>query len=172
MLLELLQDLVRVQLEVAHHLGKRVPLDLREREKHVLVRQQRVVTSSGFLDSPVHDALCRLTNLALCDVEVVHGTSSSNLTPVSDRGQPELRQDAGQHRMTRSREPLSRHEHRRSSYCRDAFDPKHGVAAPEWTLYDAAERQRLFDGMDRRMTQDWQMTDPGLDIQRQGLSRP
>ena len=77
MLLELLQNLVRVQLEIAHDLGKRVPFDLREREEHVLVGQQRVIATPGFFDGPVHDALCRLTDLALCDVEVVHGTSSS-----------------------------------------------------------------------------------------------
>ena len=45
-LLERLQNLVGVQLEVAHHLGERVPLDLREREKDVFVGQQRVIAAS------------------------------------------------------------------------------------------------------------------------------
>src|SRR4051812_48272478 len=73
-LLQRLKDLVRIELEIAHHLGERVPLDLREREKYVFVGQQRVITPPRFLDGAVNDALSRLTNLALCDVEVVHGT--------------------------------------------------------------------------------------------------
>ena len=56
-LFERLQDLVRVQLEVAHHLREGVPLDLRERQEDVLVGQHRVVAAPRFLDGAVHDAL-------------------------------------------------------------------------------------------------------------------
>jgi hypothetical protein len=74
MLLEGLQDLVGIQFEVAHHLRERVPLHLREREEDVFVGQEGMVPPTRFLDRPVHDPLRRLTDLALCDVEVVHGT--------------------------------------------------------------------------------------------------
>ena len=57
-LFERLQNLVRVQLQVAHHLRERVPLHLREREEDVFVGQQRVVAAPGFLNRAVHDALC------------------------------------------------------------------------------------------------------------------
>ena len=56
-LLERLQNLVRIQLEIAHDLGERVPLDLREREEDVLVGQQRVIAAPRFLDGAVHDPL-------------------------------------------------------------------------------------------------------------------
>ena len=71
-LLERLQNFVRIQLEVAHDLRERVPLDLREREEDVLVGQQRVVAAPRFLDRAVDDPLGGLADLALCDVEVVH----------------------------------------------------------------------------------------------------
>src|SRR5919107_750351 len=50
MLLQALQDLVRVQLEIAHHLRERVPLDLREREKNMFVGKQGVIAAARFLD--------------------------------------------------------------------------------------------------------------------------
>jgi hypothetical protein len=81
MLLERLEDLVRIQFEVAHDLRKRVPLDLREREKNVFIRQQCVITSPRFLDGAIHDALGGFADLALCDVEVVHGIASSCCDP-------------------------------------------------------------------------------------------
>jgi hypothetical protein len=77
MLFECLQNLVRIQLEIAHDLGKRVPFDLREGEEDVLVGEQRVITPSRFLDSAIDDTLCGFADLALCDVEVVHGTDAS-----------------------------------------------------------------------------------------------
>ena len=57
-LFERLQNLVGIQLQVAHHLCERVPLHLREREEDVFVGQQRVVAAPGFLNRAVHDALC------------------------------------------------------------------------------------------------------------------
>ena len=57
MLFDRLKDRVRVQLDVAHHLGERVPFDLREREKNMFVRQQRVLTAASFFNRPVDDAL-------------------------------------------------------------------------------------------------------------------
>ena len=50
--------------EVVHHLGEHVPLHLREREKQVLVRQQRVLAAARFLDRAVDDALGAIANLA------------------------------------------------------------------------------------------------------------
>ena len=72
MLLEPLQNLVRIQLEIAHDLRERVPLDLREREEDVFVGEQRVIAAPRFLNRAVDDPLGGFTNLALCDVEVVH----------------------------------------------------------------------------------------------------
>ena len=73
-LFERLQDLVRVQLEVAHDLPEHVPLDLRERQADVLVGQQRVLAAARFVERAVDDALGRLSQLVLRDVEVLHGT--------------------------------------------------------------------------------------------------
>ena len=56
--LERLHDLVRIQVEVAHDLRERVPLNLRERQEDVLVGDLGVVPAPGFLDSAVYDALC------------------------------------------------------------------------------------------------------------------
>jgi hypothetical protein len=56
-LFERLQNLVRVQLEVTHDLGERVPLDLSEREEDVFVGQQHVVAAAGFLHRAVDDSL-------------------------------------------------------------------------------------------------------------------
>ena len=83
MLFERLQDLVRVQLEVAHHLGEGVPFDLREREEDVLVGQQGVIAAPRFLDGAIDDPLGRFADLALCDVEVVHAASPPG--PISRR---------------------------------------------------------------------------------------
>ena len=76
MLLEALQNLVRIQLEITHDLGERVPFDLREREEDVLIGEQGVITAPRFLNRAVNHPLGRFTNLALCDVEVVHESSS------------------------------------------------------------------------------------------------
>ena len=57
MLFERLQDLVRVQAEVAHDLPEHVPLDLREREADVLVGQQRVLAAARLVEGAIHDAL-------------------------------------------------------------------------------------------------------------------
>ena len=72
-LFERLQDLVRVQLEIAHDLAEHVPFDLRERQADVLVGQERVFAAAGFVERAVDDALGRLGQLVLRDVEVFHG---------------------------------------------------------------------------------------------------
>ena len=59
-----LEDGVRVQLDVAHHLGEHVPFDLREREKDMLVGQQRMLAPARFFDRAVDDALRGFANLA------------------------------------------------------------------------------------------------------------
>ena len=71
-LLQRLENLVRVQLEVAHDLAEHVPFDLRKRETDVLVRQQRVLATAGLVERAIHDALGRLGQLVLRDVEVLH----------------------------------------------------------------------------------------------------
>jgi hypothetical protein len=57
MFLETLQNLVRVQRQVTHHLREGVPLDLGECEENVLVGQQRVITAAGFFDRAIDDPL-------------------------------------------------------------------------------------------------------------------
>ncbi len=59
-----LKNAVRVQIDVPHHFGEHVPLDLGEGEKNVFVRQQRVLATAGFFDRAVDDALCSFANLA------------------------------------------------------------------------------------------------------------
>src|SRR5688572_16858199 len=71
-LFEPLQNLVRIELEVAHDLREGVPLNLREREKDVLIGEQRMIPATRFLNGAIDHTLCGFTNLALCDVEVVH----------------------------------------------------------------------------------------------------
>ena len=56
-LLQRLEDLVRVEVEVPHHLREHVPFDLRERQEDVLVGQQRVLAAPRFFDRAVDDAL-------------------------------------------------------------------------------------------------------------------
>ena len=43
---EALQNFVRIQLEVAHHLGEGVPFDLRKTEKNVFIGQQGMIAAS------------------------------------------------------------------------------------------------------------------------------
>ena len=69
-LFERLEDLVRVQLEVAHDLAEHVPLDLGEGQADVLVGEQRVLAAAGLVEGAVDDALGRLSQLVLRDVEV------------------------------------------------------------------------------------------------------
>ena len=63
---------MRVQLDVAHDLGERVPLDLREGEKDVFVREQGVLAPARFFDRAVDDALRGFADLARRDVEIVY----------------------------------------------------------------------------------------------------
>ena len=64
MFFDRLKDRVGVQVDVAHDFGKHVPLDLREGEKEMFIRQQCVFTPTGFFDCPVDDALCGFADLA------------------------------------------------------------------------------------------------------------
>ena len=77
-LFERLQDLVRVQVQVAHDLPEHVPLHLRERQADVLVGQQRVLAAARFVERAVDDALGRLGQLVLRDVEILHGRLHSS----------------------------------------------------------------------------------------------
>ena len=83
MLFQRLQDLVRVQLEVAHDLPEHVPLDLRKGQAHVLVGEQRVLSPPRFVDRAVNDTLCGLSQLVLWDVEVLHGVLQAKSKPVA-----------------------------------------------------------------------------------------
>ena len=56
MLFERLQNLVGVQLQVAHDLAEHVPFDLGERQADMLVGEQGVVAPPGFVQGPVNDA--------------------------------------------------------------------------------------------------------------------
>src|SRR5678815_1083477 len=73
MLFELVKDLVGIQSQLGHYLSEGVPLNLRECQEDVLVRQLDVIAAPRFLNGAVHDALGRFSNLARCDIEVVHG---------------------------------------------------------------------------------------------------
>ena len=57
MFLERLQDLVRVQLDVPHHLPEHVPFDLGEGQADVLVGQERMLAAAGLIQRAVDDAL-------------------------------------------------------------------------------------------------------------------
>ena len=54
-----LKNGVRVQLDVPHHFREHVPLDLREREENVLVREQRMLAAAGFFDRPDRRCVAR-----------------------------------------------------------------------------------------------------------------
>ena len=69
-LLKAVQNLVWVQLEIAHDLRERVPVCLGKRKEDVLVAEQCLLAAAAFLNGSIDDALCRFTNLVLCDVEV------------------------------------------------------------------------------------------------------
>src|SRR5262249_14393544 len=73
MLLERLENLVRVQREVAQDLAEHVPLDLRKCETEVLIGQDPVFAAARFVQRAVHNAFSRLSQLVLWDVEVLHG---------------------------------------------------------------------------------------------------
>src|SRR5262249_36041885 len=76
MLLDRLQDGVRVQLDVPHHLGEHIPLDLSERQKNMFVCQQCVLTPTRLLNRPIDDSLRGFANLARRDVEVFYAPRS------------------------------------------------------------------------------------------------
>ena len=57
LLLERLQDLVGIQIEIAHYLRERIPLHLRERKEDVFVGQERMIATPGFLHRAIHYAL-------------------------------------------------------------------------------------------------------------------
>jgi hypothetical protein len=64
MFFDRLEDGVRVQFDVTHHLGEHIPLNLRKGQKQVFVRQQRVLAPASFLDRPIYNALRGFTYLA------------------------------------------------------------------------------------------------------------
>ena len=79
MLFERLQNLVRVEVEVAHDLPEHVPLDLREREADVLVGQERVFAPARLVQRAIDDTFRRLSQLVLRDVEILHVSPRARL---------------------------------------------------------------------------------------------
>ena len=73
MLFERLKDFVRIELEVAHDLAEHVPFRLRERQADVFVRQQRVLAAAGFVERAIDDALGRVGQFVLRNIEIFHG---------------------------------------------------------------------------------------------------
>ena len=72
-LFERLQDLVGIQLEVAHDLAEHVPFDLREGQADMFVCEQRVIATARLVERAVHHAFGRLGHLGLRNVEIFHG---------------------------------------------------------------------------------------------------
>ena len=56
-LLQRVEDPMRVPLEVLHHMGERIPFNLRQGEEEVLVGHDRVFAAPALLHGTVHDAL-------------------------------------------------------------------------------------------------------------------
>ncbi|PYR72597.1 MAG: hypothetical protein DMF86_23140 [Acidobacteria bacterium] len=82
MLFDRLQNLMRVELEVAHDLAEHVPLHLREREAHVLVGEEGMLAAPGLLERAVDHAFGRLSQLVLRDVEILHERLHETSWPV------------------------------------------------------------------------------------------
>jgi hypothetical protein len=59
-----LENHLRIQREIVHHVREQVPFQLREGEKQVFVREQPVVAAACFLDGAVHQSLGAVANLA------------------------------------------------------------------------------------------------------------
>ena len=72
MFLEGLEDLVRVQLQIAHDLAEHVPLYLGKCQTEMLVGELHVVPATRLVQSATDHALSRLSHLALRNVEVLH----------------------------------------------------------------------------------------------------
>ena len=85
MLLECVEDHVRVHLEFLHHVGERVPFDLRQGEEEVLVGHDRVFAATALLHGSVDHALSGLVNLVGGDVELVHDPVLCNSSPSKDQ---------------------------------------------------------------------------------------
>ena len=99
-LFERLQNLVRVQLQVAHDLAEHVPLGLRERQADVLVGQQRVFAPAGFVERAVDDALGRVGQLVLRNVEIFHGRPPRKRPIAADRRQRAISEPAAEQWMS------------------------------------------------------------------------
>ena len=64
------EDLVRIEIAVAHDLREEIPFDLRKRDEQMFVREKGVFAPARGFDGAVDDALGAVTNLAGGDVEV------------------------------------------------------------------------------------------------------
>src|SRR5262245_48871940 len=70
--LDCLEDRVRVQIDVAHHLREGVPLNLSEREEEMFICERGVLSATRLLDRPIDDALRGFSDFAGGDVEVFY----------------------------------------------------------------------------------------------------
>jgi hypothetical protein len=84
-LFEGLEDFVRVEVQIPHHLAEHVPLDLGESQAQVLVGELDVLPSACLVQGAVHDALGRLSHLVLRNVEVLHWRLPSSPTRSKSR---------------------------------------------------------------------------------------
>ena len=58
LLFESLEDGMRVQLEIAHHLREEIPFHLGERQEDVFVAQHGVIAPARLLERAIEDSLC------------------------------------------------------------------------------------------------------------------
>ena len=75
-LLERLQDRVRIQLEIAHHVREEIPLHLGECQEDVLVPEDGMVAPPRLLHRAIDNPLRRFSDLVLGDIEVFHVAAS------------------------------------------------------------------------------------------------
>jgi hypothetical protein len=71
-LLNRLEHRLWTDLHVAHHFREKIPLDLREGQKYVLIGKERMIQPSGFFEGTVDDALGGAGDFAWCDVEILY----------------------------------------------------------------------------------------------------
>ncbi len=71
-LLNCLQNCVRVQFDVTHDLREQVPFDLSKGEKEMLDAKGGMLTTSRFVNGAVDNPLRGLADLARGDVEIVY----------------------------------------------------------------------------------------------------
>jgi hypothetical protein len=67
-----LENLVRVEIELAHSFGEEIPLHLHVREEKMLGGEQGMTTALGLVGRAVHNPSGSIPNFAGREVEVVY----------------------------------------------------------------------------------------------------